>query len=185
MSALLDLAERCERATGPDRELDALHDDSNRRLLSMLPAEQLDRVLGSHQCDIEPDFLGFVGIYDRLAQIVPRSWTVVDLGCAYAPQAFFFATHAAYIGVDLLTPLDARFVAPNSQHLHMPIADFVEQHSAKLHQGTTFAICSYVPPWHGNNIKLVREAFSNVFRFYPCSGGGPLLPARAAQSGEG
>jgi hypothetical protein len=33
-----------------------LHGDSNKRLLGMLPCEQLTRVMHSDMCDIEPEF---------------------------------------------------------------------------------------------------------------------------------
>jgi hypothetical protein len=149
--------------------VDVLHEDSNRRLLEMLPPEQTDRVFSFAMCDIGPEFLGFVGIYERLSQIIPVDWTVIDLGCAYAPQAFFFEKHREYIGVDLLTELEARFAARNSRHYHMAVSEFVERHTGEYRQDTTFAICSYVPPWGGDNMSLARGAFKNVFTFYPAS----------------
>jgi hypothetical protein len=134
--------------------------------LYLLPPDQLDRVFGQEMCDIDPSFLGFTNIYFALATIIPKHWTVVDLGCAYAPQAFIFRDHKAYVGVDLGINKE-RFAAPNAAHYTVPIAEFIREHGASFDQARTFAICSYVPPWHDDNMKLAREAFKNVFTFYP------------------
>lgn len=136
----------------------------------MMPRDQIDRVLGQEQCDIDPSFLGFTDIYLALATIIPKHWTIIDLGCAYAPQAIIFAKHKAYIGVDL--PSDQgreRFSAANTTHYSMSIAEFIEKHAAEFDHARTFAICSYVPPWHNDNLELARHAFKNVFTYYPAS----------------
>ena len=133
--------------------------------LHLIPQEQLDRVLNQDMCDIDPSFLGFTEVYKALASIIPLHWTIVDLGCAYSPQAFFFTQHKAYIGVDYGT--NERFAAHNTKHFDMTIREFIEGHAGDLDRKTTFAICSYVPPWHDDNQKLVREHFQNVFVYYP------------------
>lgn len=133
----------------------------------LLPADQIARVLGQDECDIDGEFLGFTDVYLALAAIIPKHWTVVDLGCAFAPQAFIFADHKAYVGVDL--GHHERFTAPNTTIYEMPIADFIEAHAKSFDQARTFAICSYVPSWHSDNIALTRQAFRNVFTYYPAS----------------
>lgn len=62
----------------------------------MMPQDQIDRVFGYHECDITPEFLGFTEVYLHLSCIIPTHWTVVDLGCAYAPQAFLFGDYILY-----------------------------------------------------------------------------------------
>lgn len=131
----------------------------------LLPEDQIARVLNQDMCDIAPEFLGFTDIYFALATIIPKFWTIVDLGCAYAPQAFIFKDHRAYVGVDSGTR--ERFSTPNTVHHSATIEDFIAEHLASFDQDTTFAICSYVPPWHGDNQRMVREAFRNVFAYYP------------------
>lgn len=134
----------------------------------MMPADQIDRVLSQDMCEIGPEFLGFTHIYFALASIIPKYWTVVDLGCAYAPQALIFQHHKAYIGVDVSTK--ERFSAPNTTHHDMTIADFVAKHGADFDQDRTFAICSYVPNWFRENTReLTQACFKNVFTFYPAS----------------
>ncbi|SOC40109.1 hypothetical protein SAMN05892877_1077 [Rhizobium subbaraonis] len=149
----------------------------------LLPAEQIDRVLGQHMCDIDPTFLGFTNIYLALASVIPKHWTIVDLGCAYAPQAFIFKDHETYIGVDLGIAKE-RFEAGNTTHYTMPIAEFIDKYGADFHQETTFAICSYVPPWQNDNMALARGAFKNVFTYYPASPRDRFIAIRQAASGE-
>lgn len=132
----------------------------------LLPKDQLDRVFNQEMCDIDGTFLGFTDVYLALAQIIPTHWTVIDLGCAYAPQAFIFKDHKAYVGVDASD--GERFSAPNTTHYQMTIAEFIEQHIGSLNLDQTFAICSYVPPWYrADNLRLARENFKNVFTYYP------------------
>lgn len=132
----------------------------------LMPEDQIDRVLGQDMCDIAPEFLGFTNVYFALASIIPKHWTIVDLGCAYAPQAFIFKDHKAYIGVDASEC--ERFSAPNTTHYRMTIADFLARHSGDFAKETTFAICSYVPDWYSaNNRELARSHFPNGFTYYP------------------
>lgn len=134
--------------------------------IHLMPDDQLARVFGQKVCDIDHEFLGFTEKYLALASIIPLDWTVVDLGCAYAPQALIFKDHKAYVGVDVSN--GERFSAPNTTHYSMTTADFIAVHSADFDIDRTFAICSYVPNWfHQDSRRLTREAFKNVFTFYP------------------
>lgn len=133
----------------------------------LLPEDQIKRVSAYDQCDIDPEFMGFTNIYFALASIIPKHWTVVDLGCAFAPQAFMFKDHAGYVGVDRWCPCEARFAAPNTTHYEMSIAGFCAEYAASFPQQTTFAICSYVPDWLGDNREIARRHFTNVFTYYP------------------
>jgi len=134
--------------------------------MSLIPQEQFERVFAQDECDIDYEFLGFTEIYESLAAVIPQHWTIVDLGCAYSPQAFLFRNHKAYIGVDIGLN-KGRFAAPNTAHYEMTIAAFIERHLSDFDQDTTFAICSYVPPWHDDNMRVARMSFKNVFTYYP------------------
>lgn len=162
---LADLIARPITPMDPERE--QMFKESNDRLFSLLPQDQVNRVFSYYRCDIDPDFLGFVDIYERLSQIIPTSRTVIDLGCSFGAQAFFFAHHKAYIGVDLLVPTAARFVTANAKHFEMTIEEFISRHASSYDRQETFAICSYVPPWHGDNGAMVRARFKHCFVFYP------------------
>lgn len=133
--------------------------------LRLLPRDQVERIMAYASGDIGYEFLGFTEIYFALASIIPSYWTIVDLGCAYAPQAFIFKDHKAYIGVDRGD--GERFTAPNTTHYRLSIGEFIAQHGAALEQDSTFAICSYVPPWGEDGVELARRFFKNVFTYYP------------------
>lgn len=139
----------------------------------LMPADQLERVFNQQECDIDQEFLGFTNVYLALATIIPKHWTVIDLGCAYAPQAMIFKDHVRYLGIDYGGK--ERFHAPNTEHFDMTIATFISRHIHDFDQNTTFAICSYVPPWHNDNVDLARSSFKNVFTYYP-SGGHNYFP---------
>lgn len=143
----------------------------NKKLFESIPKLELTRVLDQDECDIEPEFLGFVYIYKNLSEIIPRHFTIVDLGCAYAPQAYYFLDHKKYIGVDITEK--ERFETENSEHYVMDIKKFCKWHD--LDEDETFAICNYVPPWHANNMAFAREYFKNVFTFYPHGGDKPVI----------
>lgn len=151
-----------------------LADRVTSQLMRTIPREQCLRVFDSEMCDISPEFLGFVHIYDALAKVIPEEWTIVDLGCAYAPQAFLFTRHERYIGVDILTPIENRFSAGNTEHHFCSIRDWISRNQEIVRSRCVFAICSYVPNWEGDNGALVRGAFRNCFVYYPESNMAPI-----------
>ena len=134
-------------------------------LLKLIPTTQQEAVFGQEMCDIDAEFLGFMEVYESLAKLIPKHWTVIDLGCAYAPQCYYFANHKEYIGVDIADCI--RFSTPNTVHFKESIEEFVTKRAKKFDPEKTFAICSYVPPWGNDNMKIVRENFKNVFTYYP------------------
>jgi len=134
-----------------------------------LPKDQIDRVFNQDMCDIDNEFLGFMDIYESLAKIIPKHFTVVDLGCAYNPQCVLFKDHKKFVGVDVMENLE-RFTQDNCTIYEMTIENFISEHIDRFDLDETFAMCSYVPPWGGDNIKMVREAFKNVFTYYPHGG---------------
>lgn len=137
-------------------------------LLQVIPKEQAEAVFNQRDCDIEPIFLGFTEIYKNLAKIIPEHFTVIDLGCAYNAQSFCFPYHKQVIAVDVSDCI--KFRASNCKIFEMTIEQFIKDHLQEFDLEETFAICSYVPPWGGDNIKMVREAFKNVFAYYPHGG---------------
>lgn len=134
-------------------------------ILELLPKDQWDSVMNQPDCDIEPVFMGFTNIYRALAGIIPKHYEVVDLGCAYNPQCFLFAGHKHYHAVDQSDI--KKFKAENCTIYNKTIADFIKEDLGKFNLEETFAICSYVPPWGDDNMKLVRESFINCFVYYP------------------
>ena len=141
------------------------NDQVSRDLWGLIPAGQKRSAMQSEaSCEIDPEFLGFVAIYKNLTQIIPKHFTVIDFGCSYAPQCFLFSEHRSYVGVDLRDGF--RFFAENTRHVTAPIIDFIDRGCDGLIDGPVFAICSYVPNWHGENRAKVRESFEHVFVYY-------------------
>ncbi len=140
-------------------------------VLKLLPPEQVKRVLSQPNCDIEPIFMGFTDIYKHLSKIIPLHFTVIDFGCSYAPQCFYFTKHKLYIGVSI--GKQKRFKAKNTIHDYMSIREWICENGDWIHNNVkeTFAICSYVPaPF--DEIKLLRNTFENLFVYYPHGGFG-------------
>ena len=115
-------------------------------------------VLEQEMCDIDGLFLGFVDIYYFLSKVIPKDWTIVDLGCAYAPQAYYFQKHKKYIGVD--SSESKRFKFKNTQHFYCSIRKYLLRNPEPFKH---FAICSYVP---SNEVNLVRKYYSDLFVYY-------------------
>lgn len=146
-------------------------------LLSIIPEDQQYEVFNQDRCDIDGEFIGFTDIYESLSKIIPVHFTVVDLGCAYNPQCYYFINHKQYIAVDDNFQLK-RFKTPNCTLYNMSINDFILYHLDNLDLDKTFAICSYVP----TNRDMIRTSFKNLFIYYPSS----VLPklTRGATNGR-
>jgi len=129
-----------------------------KKLLKKYPKMFKD-VLKQKYCDIDYSFLGFVDTYYYLSKIIPKYWTVIDFGCAWNTQAYFFRKHKAYIAVD--NGVSERFCFENTTIFKGSIASYLKQNPPSRE---IFAICNYVP---SNDTKLVREYYSNCYIFYP------------------
>jgi hypothetical protein len=137
-----------------------------RELLDSIPQDQLDTVLNQQYCDIDGEFLGFVKEYKHLSEIIPKHFTVIDCGCAYNPQSYFFQRHKRFIAIDNFKDT-IRFQAPGTEFYHISIEAFIQERLHEFDLDETFAICSYVPDWGALNKELVRKSFKNVFVYYP------------------
>lgn len=133
-------------------------------LWRILPKEQKDRVLSS-ETELNPEFLGFVDIYYHLSRIIPKDFTIYDFGCAENAQSFFFKDFKKYVAIE---PMATECFKPSNCEIHhCTTGQFLAEHP-DIDISHSFAICSYVPPWHKeDSISLVRERFKNVFTFYP------------------
>jgi hypothetical protein len=151
----------------------AFEEDSRElfRAISQEDPAQVERVFeGCARVELDPDFLGFVGLYKRLAEMIPLHWGVVDLGCAYAPQAWYFREHAFYVGVDHSDSCEfgpfVRFAFGNTQHVVGSIEEYLD--ALPRFEVPVFAIASYVPA-QPETMRRVRETFQDLFVFYPKS----------------
>lgn len=142
--------------------------------------KEFDRVFEQDECafaEYDSEFLGFLSQYYYLSKLIPKHWTIVDLGCANGFQAEFFKKHKRYIGVDLHYEGTVFYNTENSTYYGELIKKFLESDEfKKLDLETTFAICNYVPD--ANEVKMARKHFENIFVYYP-SGFDDILPTPA------
>ncbi len=115
-------------------------------------------VLKQRWCDIDLDFLGFVDTYFYLSKIIPLHWTVIDFGCAYNPQAYFFRNHKKYIAVD--NGVEEIFCFENTIRFNGSISDYLKQ---EPDTEEVFAICNNVT---SKDTELVRKYYPNCFIYY-------------------
>lgn len=109
--------------------------------------------------EMDQTFLGFVDIYRELAKIIPKSRTVIDFGCAYAPQAYYFRNHAKYIGIN--PTKHAVLYLKNAEYVFTSGQAVLESYTAKE---SDFAIINYVPDFE--LAKLVKAKFRDCWSFY-------------------
>ena len=115
-------------------------------------------VLEQGSCDIDGTFLGFVYTYYLLSKIIPKDWIIVDFGCAYNPQSYYFREHRAFIGVD--KGIRKRFHFKNTDLFDGTIKDYLKTNPPKE---KVFAICNNVP---SKETELVRKYYPNCFIYY-------------------
>ena len=109
--------------------------------------------------------------YYYLSKMINKDWTVINVGCAYNAQAYFFLNHAKFIAVDLEFPDDDIHI----EYFHPEGTDFYKMSGQEfihdilptldLNLKKTFAICHWVPSDECQ--KMVRETFPNCFVIYP------------------
>ena len=129
--------------------------------------DQIENVFNQDMVEILPDFLGFIDIYYNLSKIIPCHYTVIDFGCGYNAQSFYFMNHKRYIGIDIW-PNIIRFQAPGTEFYESHIEDYIDYIvTNKFDIKSIFAICSYVPDSKGHIKQLIKENFDNLFIFYP------------------
>ena len=136
-------------------------------LFNIIPKEEIERVFsfGEASAELDYTFLAFEDVYKSVLSFVPKGKTIIDLGCAYAPQAFYFTEYKGYIGVDICIP-EVHFETPNMKIYNISIQEFCEKvKKEKWDLKKYFAICSYVPDAEAR--KCTRETFPNCLVYYP------------------
>lgn len=142
------------------------------RLLELIPEEEKNRVFKQEMCEICSDFIGFIDTYYELSKLIPKDWAIIDFGCGYNPQCYYFSEHKEYIAVqpiDDCTPTEL-FQSDNCTIYRMTSGQFIKKimPKLKLNISKVFAIANYVPKWYGEStVNLVLRNFKNVYTFYP------------------
>lgn len=155
-------------------------------LYTLIPKEKIDRAFETSEtasAELDYEFLGFEEVYKAVTLFVPKGRIIIDFGCGYAFQSWYFKDYRKYIAVDEGTAcadvLDILGTG-NSEFYNMRIQEFIRKYVRKDRYRfcdiklknmdwqsveNVFAICSYVPDTEAQ--RLVRETFPHCLVYYP------------------
>lgn len=161
------------KPTDPARIESPVFTDYCHYVASLIPDAELDRVMASDSdAEISRDVLMCdARAYYELSRIIPKDFTVIDIGCAYNAQSYLFAGHKCHIAVNPKLDVDGfrleDFRAPDTKHYEMSGQEFICEvlPTLGLDLAKTFAICTYVPDTSCRD--MVRQVFPNLYVFYP------------------
>lgn len=140
---------------------------------SLIPKKEIERVMKSDaSAEIQASSCMCGGAtYYYLSKMIPKHWTVIDIGCAYNPQSYLFQYHKRHIAIEPKW-LDKDFhfeyfKAPNTELLFMTGQEFIQNELPKMNLdlNKTFCIVNYVPSGAAN--LMARETFKNIYTYYP------------------
>lgn len=139
-------------------------------LFKLIPRDKLERVFElsetvGAECDYT--FLGFEKIYKAATLFVPKGKVIIDFGCAYAFQSWYFRDYRKYIGVDNSVCYSDVLETENSEFYFTSIQNFIREIFPTLGywKEEIFAICSYVPDTKAT--EMVRKYFPYCLIYYP------------------
>ena len=137
---------------------------------NIIPRKELNRVFSESyniSAELDATFLCFDEAYQEVLNNTTPDTIIIDLGCAYAPQCYYFSDYEKYIGVDLPFEDDVRFQTDNSEFYIMSIQEFIEKELPKLNLdlNNVVAICNYVPDKEAQ--QMVIDTFPRHYVYYP------------------
>lgn len=138
----------------------------------LIPKEEVERVFrDSYTASAEMDmsFLCFEDQYEEVLANTTPDTIIIDIGCSYDAQCFYFTNYDRYIAVDLPArePFDdVRFDNGNVEFYAMTGQQFIKEvlPTLNLDLNNVVAICNYVPSGELN--KMVRDTFPNHYVYY-------------------
>ena len=148
-------------------------------LYEKIPKDQLYKFRGD-LVEIDHTFMAFLESYKPVAELIPKDFTIIDLGCYMAAQSFLFEDFNRYIGVDNfenyfpsrtrqedINRTCERFISKNAEHFVLRIQDFLDVYSNELKGDSNkiYAICSFVPGYESFFDKMI-EIFPNCLITY-------------------
>ena len=156
------------------KELNEEYKDCLKLLWSMIPKEEAQRVFNCGYCDLGGDFLGFIDTYYHISRLLDDRYTIIDFGCAFAPQSYFFRNFKKYIGIDAMcdTFFRQNEVGGNCEYYpHTDISQWLADTYPHLllNRRECFAIMNYVPDMSERRLNDVKKVFPNMYSFYPIS----------------
>ena len=160
----------------PERIFMPVCTDYMHYVFSLIPSEEWQRVMKSDaSAEIHANSLMCGGeTYYYLSRMIPKDWTVVDIGAAYGAQSYLFQNHAKYIAVEPYVSCEGfrieNFKANGTERYDVSAGKFINEilPTLNLDLKKTFAIANYIPNWFGENpIELTRQTFPNCYTYYP------------------
>jgi hypothetical protein len=164
------------KRVNPEMILNPVCTDYMHYVCSLIPSNEWQRVMKSDaSAEITSDSIMCGGAtYYYLSRMIPKDWTVIDVGASYGAQSYLFKDHARYIAVEPFRSSDdwhfEDFKADGTERYQMTAGKFIKDvlPTLNIDLGKTFAICNYVPEWFGENpMELVRQTFHNCYVYYP------------------
>lgn len=123
--------------------------------------DQAEAMMKEWGGDIDPTFLGFIGLYKSLSECINLDTTIYDIGCAYNFQNYYFRKHKKYIAInpgsehEIMKFENTEIILGRAQDI-LPHLNVPNKH---------FAICSAVPSDEAQ--RLTKLYFKNCFVWYP------------------
>lgn len=138
-------------------------------LKSKIPLNQMHKINDGKVFDS----LGYEQFYQVISTVLPPEFTIVDLGCYIAAQAFLFENFVQYIGVDYYDyePFDVdgyvapqRFVSKNCYHIRLDIQSFFSTSDFKsLNLDKTYFLLSAVADQEAKELVLHHTKNACIF----------------------
>lgn len=140
------------------------------KLINSIGKEEVNRLFSYEYCELEFDFVGFIENYADLKEIIPKDFTIIDVGCYQAMQAHYFKDHRRFIGIEPYIPAEYCLKQENATYYHQTAQQFISETlpqlvSEGLDLNKVFAVCSAVPDREAQ--KLVKETFPYHRVTYP------------------
>jgi hypothetical protein len=137
---------------------------------NLIPKEELDRVFkdsDTASAEIDLTFLCFEEGYEYIQNNTSKENIIIDFGCGYNAQCWYFKDYKRYIAVDLPFDNNVRFDSGNVEFYLMSIQTFIQEELAKLNLdlNNVIAICSAVPDTEAQ--EMIAETFPRYYISYP------------------
>ena len=136
----------------------------------LISKEELNRVFRESETassEIDPTFLCFESEYLEVVDNTDKDDIIIDLGCGYDAQCFYFKDYDRYIAVDLPFENNVRFNAGNTELYLMSIQQFINEvlPTLGLDLSNVVAVCNAVPDFEAR--ELVKKTFPRHYVAYP------------------
>lgn len=137
----------------------------NRNIIASIGSEEAKRLFAYEECEADADFFAFLENYKDLSEVLPKNFTIIDIGSCMSLQADYYKGFKRYIGVEPWVPLEFRLRQSNAEYYKQTAQLFVAETlpqliAAGLDLNKTFAVCSAVPD------KTAKALVAKTFKYF-------------------